>query len=289
MQALVLHPNAVGMLFAAAAIAVGAPVFSEGLRALRLRRRFRGLRHSGLSGCASGLTHVSGRVSLESPLFAPLSGRPCAGFRLEVSSPAQPVPRRIEMFRPFRITDGDVSARVMGPMGRWDLMVTSSRDVAAAEPLSEFVSSLLAGAPEARWLRDSGQSIRLVEHALLAGTPCHVVGFARQARRVRLEAEAAFERSGTDDAALAISGAAEIAQATGAEAAYVIAEGEPDLWLGAGDQLDFLLISDAPPQSRRLSVSPLRLAGLALGPALSLAGMLYLAAAAQALLDRGGF
>jgi hypothetical protein len=289
MQALVFHPNGVAMLLSAAAIAAGAPLFSEGLRALRLRRRFRGLSHAGLAGGATGLTHVSGRVSLESPLFAPLSGRPCAGFRLEVSSPSQPVPRRIEVFRPFRITEGEVSARVMGPMGRWDLMVTAWRDVAAVEPLSENVIALLERAPEARWLRESGQPIRLVEHALVAGAPCHVVGFARQSRRVRQEAEATFARTGTDGAAFAVAGAAQVAQATGADAAYMIAEGEPDLWLGPGDHLDYLLVSDTPPRPERLHVSPLRLAGLVLGPALSLAGMVYLAAAAQALRDRGGF
>ena len=51
------------------------------------------------------------------------------------------------------------------------------------------------------------------------------------------------------------------------------------------EALGYLLVSDRPPEARHLTVPALRVAGLALGPLLSLAGLLYLVLAADRLRD----
>ena len=168
MQALDLHPTAAGTVIAALALAAGAPLFSDGLRALRLRRRFRDLGVTALDARPGGTVHARGRVALESPLFAPLSGRPCAGFRLEVSSARHPAPSRVEVWRDFTLVDGASRAHVMGQAAEWDLMVTAWRDVGAAEPLSENVRALLARVPESGWLRGAGAPVHLVEIGILS-------------------------------------------------------------------------------------------------------------------------
>ncbi len=277
MQAPVFHPTAAGITVAAVALAAGAPLFSEGLRALRLRRHLRDLKRVALADHPDGVVHVSGKVALESPLFAPLTGRPCAGFRLEVSSARHTTPRRVDEWRNFRLVDGTGSALVMGQAAEWDLMVTGWREVAADEALTEHVRGLLERVPEIGWLRSAGAPLRLVELALPVGATCHVVGCARARQVAEREAAAVLLRTGTDDLPLAV------------DVASAPAAAEPDLTLGPGEHLDFLLVSDAPPRPERLRASALRLGGLVLGPALSLAGMLYLAYAADWLRNRGGF
>jgi hypothetical protein len=292
MQALVLHPTGAGTLLAAAALAAGAPLFSDGLRALRLRRGLRALRPAPLGELADGLTHASGCVTLESPLFAPLSGRPCAGWRLAVSNALQPVPRVIEEWRDFRLVDGTASARVEGTAAAWDLMVTAWRDVAPGEPLSENVRALLERLPDGRWLRESGQPLRLVEHALCAGATAHVIGHARLGEaRVAFAGVAATTtvrelRTGTDGATVTIEDDAPPAPSPAAAFATALA---PEWTLGADEALGFLRVCDAPPRPERLRVSALRVGGLALGPALGLAGMIYLTQLADWLRVHGGF
>src|SRR5690349_10070203 len=98
-----LHPNGIGLLAAAIAAAGGAPLFGDGLRALRLRRSFAGLRATDLGLASEGFGEVRGRVALESPLFAPLSGKPCAGFRLEARVSGSRSMSVIEEHRAFLI------------------------------------------------------------------------------------------------------------------------------------------------------------------------------------------
>ena len=78
--------TAVGILLAGGLVVAGAPLFAMGRRALVLRRVLGSLAERPLGRDLSGWVHVRGRVALLSPLFAPLSGRPCAGFKLEVSA-----------------------------------------------------------------------------------------------------------------------------------------------------------------------------------------------------------
>jgi hypothetical protein len=265
-----LHPSAAGLSLAAAAVAMGAPIFSGGLRALRLRRIFASLREVSLADSPSGLVHVRGAVGLESPLFSPLSGVPCAGFRLEVRGLETPLARALDVFRPFRLAAGGISARVRPGDARWVLSETGSRTFAPRQPLTQNLEGLLARVPEARWLRRAGATVRLTERALVEGGECHVVGYVRGGRGVELLDEAELARTGTDDAPPA--------RAVGAAVAP-----DADLHIDSGDHLRFLLVSDRPPQPAHLSIAALPLAGVVLGPLLSLAGMLYFANAADYL------
>ena len=62
-----------------------------------------------------------------------------------------------------------------------------------------------------------------------------------------------------------------------------------ELWLGPGELLDFLFVSDRAPVARDLAVPAWRALGVFAGPALSLLGLLYLAAAADHLRTLGRF
>src|SRR2546428_9028116 len=101
----IIQPGPAGLTLAAGAIVAGARLFSSGWRAVRLRRCFQELRESRLGELPSGFAHVRGRVELESPLFAPLSGLPCAYFQLEVRAPALSLHRAVEEWRGGRVGD----------------------------------------------------------------------------------------------------------------------------------------------------------------------------------------
>jgi hypothetical protein len=294
-----LEPTVAGAAFAALAVAGGGPLFSNGLRALRLRRRTSRLAERPLADAPSGFIHTRGRVVLDSPLFSPLSGRPCAGFRLAVRGRGTRTAASVEERRAFRIVSGEISARVLAGAGRWRVSETGRREVGPGEKLGEHLAALLQSCPEVFWLQRRGLPVVLTEHALLAGAECHVIGHARHGRPYELPAELELVRTGTDDAALLGSGEA-AAQGQGRTAPrsgpFGIERrqpgrpfpGEANLWVDGG-HLDFVLVSDAPPARADLAVSPWRTLGLLLGPALSLAGLLYLAHAAEQLRAHGRF
>jgi hypothetical protein len=262
-----LDPTLTGVVLSTLAVVAGAPLFSDGLRALRLRRLFRRLKEAPLREAPTGFIHVRGQVALESPLFSPLGAVPCAGYRLEVRGVGTRVGGATVVRRAFRLAAGGVEARVTGETGRWDLAVTAEREVGPAEALSGSLQHLLDSIPEARWLRRRGVALRLVERALLPGAECHVIGHGRHARPLELEAEVELARTGT-------GGTVPVA----APPSF-----EPDLWIGSGEHLDFLLISDRAPDCARLVPSRLRVLGVLLGPLLGLLGMIYLAHAGDAL------
>lgn len=266
---IVLEPTAAGLAVAAAAVAAGAPMFAEGLRSVRLARGFKRLRQSPLAESESGLVHVSGQVVLESPLFSPLSGTPCAGYRLELRAADGARLAPIETFRPFRLRDDGVVARIHPEAGRFDLAETAKREIGPGDTVSENLAALIASVPEAQWMRANGAALAVSEHALEAGATCHVVGVLRQTRAPALLAEEVLARTGTDDVPVA--------------AVHTIPEShdEPDAWIGAGEHLGFLLVSDQAPDPRHFRVGPLRAIGAFAGPVLSLGGLLYLANAAE--------
>ncbi len=295
-----LEPTVAGAACAALAVAGGGPLFSAGLRALRLSRRMSRLSERPLADAPSGFIHTRGRVALDSPLFSPLSGRPCAGFRLDVRGSGTRVAASVETRRPFRIVSGEVSARVLAGEERWRVSETGRREVGPGETLSENLTTLLQGCPEVFWLQRQGLKMVLTEHALLADSECHVIGHARHARPYELPAELELARTGTDDAARLEAGQA-AAEGEGRTASgggpFGIERRQPgrpfpgdaDLWVDGGGHLDFVLVSDAPPARADLAVSPWRALGLVLGPALSLGGLLYLAHATDQLRARGHF
>jgi hypothetical protein len=270
-----VHPTAGGLACAIGAVVAGAPIFSDGLRTLRLRQHVAGLAERPLTADLTGFVHVSGTVAVESPLFTPLSSTPCAGFQLEFHAVGAPVVRIVEERRAFRVSGREASARLDPADGGWSLSATAERDVAADEPLTENLVRLLERAPEALWWRRAGGRLRLVERALRAGSPCHVVGFARCPHPLQVPADLEVVRTGTDAAFDVMT--------------TVAAPGAPVLWLGPGEFLDYLLVSDREPTARDLAVPAWRVLGAFAGPVLSLLGLVYLAAAADHLRALGRF
>lgn len=311
---ILFQPTLAGAAFAALAVAGGAPWFSDGLRALRLRRQFESLAKRPLEEEPVGFVHTSGRVLLDSPLFSPLSGKPCAGFRLELQGGAMARSTVVEQRRAFRIVSGSTSARVMAGGGRWVVSETGRREIEPGEPLSENLEALLEHSAEFMVLRQRQAPMVLIEHALFAGADSHVVGYVRHARPYELPPELELVRTGTDDVVQMVAGRAEEIvdlEAEGYESGPERPEatpprsagpfgierrspgrpfpGEVNLWVDGGGLLDFVLISDAPPAGENLVVSRWRTLGLLLGPALSLTGLLYLAHAADQLRNQGRF
>ena len=277
-------PTPAGLVLGASAVVLGAPLFNDGLRALRLRRLFSSLREAPLTPDTQGFAHARGEVMLESPLFSPIGARPCAGFQLEVAGVGRSIRGVVEERRGFRIGQGGVIARVPGGIGRWNLDPTATRTIEPGEPVSANLAALLQRVPEAVWLRRAGVTITLTERALLAGRPCHVVGTVRSAQAVSYEDEMSLERTGTDDVDL-MAEALAVSAAVGAVSKHTPAE--PTLAFGGGEHLGYLLVSSGPPTPTLLRVSPLRVAGVALGPALTMTGILYLAALADVLRAAG--
>lgn len=269
----ILQPSVGGAVLAALAVAGGAPLFGDGLRTLRLRRAFSRLPSGTLGPDDAGLMRTTGRVALESPLFGPLTGRPCAGFRLEILTPDQRLAAAIEERRPFRLVAAGGSALVAARGARWALPAAAERVVDREHPGSEGVVALIGRSPEARWLHGAGARLRLIERSLAAGAACRVTGFVRRIRSGEEALEAARLRTGTDDAE------------------WVAPDPAPDaaseLVIDAGDAQDYLHVSEADAGPEPLP-APLRLAGLALGPALGLGGVLYLAHVADNLRVGGG-
>ena len=315
---ILLQPTIAGAAFAALAVAGGAPIFSDGLRAFRLRRQLERLTERPLAEEPNGFVHTRGRVLLDSPLFSPLTGKPCAGYRLEVQGLGAVRPTVAEERRPFRIVSGDISARVMAGAGRWVLAETGQREIAPDEHVSEHLTALLDHSPDALLLKHRRMPIVLIERALFAGAETHVVGCVRHARPYELPHELELMRTGTDDVVQMVSGrprpafepALEPADPPGAESTGARespprkstgpfgierrAPGRPfpgdvDLWVDGGGLLDFVLVSDAAPVADQLVLSKWRTLGLLLGPALSLTGLLYLAHAADQLHSQGRF
>ena len=181
--------------------------------------------------------------------------------------------------RRFLLTDGEHRARVLEQRGRWELSVTAERDVAPGDALSDYLTALIHRLPEMNWARGIGATLHVVERALIAGAECHVIGFARRGRTQEVEAELELARTGTDaawPAPVALSGSAASDGST-----------EPDLWVGSGDHLDFMFVTDHRPDLRRLALPAWRVLGTVVGPALSLSGLCYLAGALDTLRAMG--
>lgn len=274
-----LHHSAPGLLCAAAAVALGAPLFARGLRVLKLRQHLDQLRSAAIADAPEGLVHLRGRVTLEHPLRAPISGLPCAGFRLEARTLDSASFERVDEVRRFTIEQGAHAARIVEDPAGWEVQVTGQREIKAGDAISSQLSALLKRMPEPAWARSAGATLQIVERALLAGSECHVVGFVRYAPpgiaafEVAAEAvtEAVWLKTGTDDESWTESRAA-------GNGSPVIVRA-PTLWVGRGEHLEFLLVSDQAPEARRLAPPAWLALGTILGPILSLGGLLVLARA----------
>jgi hypothetical protein len=265
------------MVAAVACVIAGGPWFADGLRALRQRRALAGLRAGEDAPLREGAVTARGYVVLASPLFSPLSGRPCAGYVLEVGSALTRMVGRVSDTRAFRLATRDGLAEIDAAAGVWDLAVGTEREVGSVSELSENLRILLGSTPELRWLVAHGGPLVLRERALLAGSVALVLGVATSLAVPAVAEAGELVRTGTDDGAWTVKAAA----ASAAPAA-------PAWGIGAGDLFERCIVSDGAPDSGRFAPPAWRLAGTVLGPALSLAGLLVLAEAAGRALD-GGF
>lgn len=266
------------MLAAVACVIAGGPWFVDGLRALRQRRALAGLRAGEDAPLREGAVTARGYVVLASPLFAPLSGRPCAGYVLEVGSALTRMVGRVSDTRAFRLATRDGLADVDAVAGIWDVAVGTERHVDSVAELSENLKVLLASTPELRWLVAHGGPLVLRERALLAGSVALVLGVATSLAAPAVAQAGEFLRTGTDDGAWIVNSTATAAAAPAT----------PAWGIGAGDLFERCIVSDGAPDSGRFAPPAWRLLGTVLGPALSLAGLLLLAQAAGRALD-GGF
>lgn len=263
------------LLTAAACAVAGAPLFASGLRAFRLRRALASLTECALDAVSEGLVLVRGKVSLEGPLFAPLSGKPCAGFTLEVSGTSMRVGGTVHELRPFRLSSGGVSARVVPEQVRWQGAVTCERTVPGTEQLPERLTALLDRSVEARWLMNRKVTLRLVERALPVGAEVFVTGIARGIATASLVESVELAATGTDGPLFDYAASGTAGESDGAH---------PGLWIEAEDPLERVLVTDAPPSKSALQPPAWRLALLVLGPILTLVALMYLARAAAPLI-----
>lgn len=264
-----------GVLAAAACAVAGAPLFARGLQAFRVGRRLAGLAERPLAEDADGLVRARGRVALESPLFAPLSGTPCAGFTLEVRGAGSKVGGVVREQRTFRLQSGATSALVQHEASDWHAPVTAQREIQAGESIPERLVTLLDSCSEVRWLRERGVALQIVERALEAGRVVSVVGVAGHERIAAAQDELLLSATGTDGGAFQIP--------------HVMAAPAIDryeLRIGTDETLRRVQVFADPPEAALSVPSRWNELFLVLGPALTLAALLYLARAVEPLLSR---
>jgi hypothetical protein len=176
----------------------------------------------------------------------------------------------LEDLRSFRLIGDQAVAHVAGAEGAtWDLSAVAERVFGPKDEMSENLTALVTSSAEAQWLRRAGMSVTLVERTLLAGDECYVIGSARAAQPYELVSDDELARTGTDDVSSRVSSVAR--------------SGDPDLLIERDGPLEFLRISDRAPTAATLDVPAWQTLGVIIGPVLSLAGLLYLAALADAL------
>ena len=255
-------PSGIGAWISAACVVAGAPLFAAGLRAWRLRRSLHGLAPQPLAATLRGLVCVRGRVELDEPLRSPLSGRPCAGWALDVRGAQTRVGAAIERRQDFRLIGGGIEARVAAECGRWQLPVTAEQRFAPNEALPEGTLAALGGQPELAWLRSIGVPLCVTERALFQGLEAHVVAIAHE-ESATVVVPLRGLRTGTDPHTWELEPAREAVLA-----------------LQAREPLGTTLVCAGEPDLGELAPAAWRLLGLVLGPLLSLFGLLQLALAA---------
>ena len=264
-----------GMLFAAAAVVAGAPIFAHGRRSYLMRQSFRGLSERPLSEDGLGLVRVRGRVALEGPLFAPLSGTPCAGFQLEVRGQGSSIGGAIGEKRAFRLQSGETSALVPHEDCDWHSPVTAQREVGPGTQVSERLAALLDSNNDVRWLRKRGVTLQVTERALEAGRVVSVVGVTRHERVFAHADGGQLLATGTEGGGFQRP-----------ELLPSLPLDSYELRFGTDDTLARVQVFADPPDAKLPLPSRWHDLLLLVGPAVSLAGLLYLARAAEPLLSR---
>jgi len=264
---IVVPVTTAGMLAAAACVVAGGPLFASGLHALRRRRLLAGLAPALAEPESHGFVQIVGTVALESPLFSPLSMKPCAGYVLDVHATDLPMGGQVGQRRGFKLVSGPCDAFVEDPSGEWAMPVTAERTVAAGEQVSANMAALLDQHETLRWLRERRAPLHIVERSLEAGAHVEVIGNARSVEEVRAAAAELLAATGTDGAPVDV--APEPAD-------------RPRLRITGGDPLELHVVADGSPSPMRFAPPRWKVLGALAGPLLTLAGLTYLAHAAQA-------
>lgn len=248
--------TAVGLAASLAAIVGGAPILTHGLRAWRLRREVGRLAPSELSTGCSGLVLARGVVLPDAALVAPVSGRVCAAWSLEVQGVQSRMAGHAGKRGDFTLESGEVIAEVEAARADWRLPVTATRRLQSGDVLEAPLARAFESNAELAWLRGLGVPLMLTERALLAGSVVHVVG-AAETRAAEIE----VLRSGTDSSPLEVGG--------------------PAMHLVAAEPIERMVVSVDPLDSASLMPPAWRAALAAVGPVLMLAGLAYLLAGLQ--------
>lgn len=255
-----------GMLLAAACVVAGGPLFASGLSALRRRRMLAGIAPALAEPGSHGLVQLVGTVALESPLFSPLSMKPCAGYLLDVHATDMPMGGRVGQRRGFKLVSGACDAFVEDSRGEWAMPVTAERTVAAGEQVSANMAALLDQDETLRWLRERRAPMHIVERSLEAGARVEVIGNARSVEDAAAAERVLLAATGTDGGTVAVAEPAE----------------RPRLRVTGADPLELHVVADGSPSPLRFAPSRWLVLGTLAGPLLTLAGLVYLARAAQA-------
>lgn len=267
----VVPVSTAGMLAAVACVVAGGPLFASGLRALRRRRVLARLSPALAEPASHGFVQLVGTVALESPLFSPLSMKPCAGYLLDVYATDVPMAGRVGQRRGFKLVSGACDAFVEDSAGEWALPVTAERTVAAGEQVSANMAALLDQDETLRWLRERRAPLHIVERSLEAGARVEVIGRARTV--------------GVDAVVVA-----EARAATGTDGAFVEAApeppGRPRLRVTGADPIELHVVADGNASPMRFAPPRWAVAGALAGPLLTLAGLAYLAWAAERAMGR---
>lgn len=260
------------LVLAALGVAAGAWLVRDGARALRHTTAWRGVTPSALAADAAGLVAAQGRVALEGPVFAPLSGRPCAGFVLEVAGQGLRVGHTVRQTRPFRLVNGTTAARVVDDRVRLRTAVTAERIVQPGEALPAGLQWLEDASAELRWLRDRDRPLHLVERALLVDHEVVVLGRARPSVVVGTIAPAheAHELR-------VIVGTGTDGRAFDATTVRAVATREPSLWLEPGIDGAALDVVEASPEVRAPALGVRQAVLLPLGVTMLLLSLVGLA------------
>lgn len=263
-----------GVILATLCVLAGAPLFARGRAAWNLRWRLARLATEPLVQDAHGVVRARGRVVLDGPLFAPLSGLPCAGYELYARGSGSAVGGVVRDLRQFRL-EGEVASALVSPMNSdWHLPVTARRVVAVDERLPERLSTLLDTRAEIRWLRERGVALELVERALCAGSEVSVLAVAQTERTESYVIEEELAATGTD------GGFSSPRAVPGAESE------SPQLKLVTNGELERSHVFADPADARYEGPPAWQVLLLFLGPALAFAGLLYLAQLAEPFLTR---
>ena len=268
-----LPVTALGLLVATSAVVAGAPLIVAGRRALRLRLALGSLEETPLEADASGWVMVRGKVALLSPLFAPLSGKRCAGYELDVCGERSRVGGLVLERRPFRLECGEQSAFVSPDRAQWRAPVTAERTLGVADAIPERLAELLETNAEIRWLRDRRVPLRIVERALEAGSESVVIAVARAERSTERQESAELAATGTDDGVATTLTSGEAAATN-------------ELWLVGDEGADTgPRVFAGRPDLRELKPPLWRVSLLGFGSALVVSGLLYLGRAAGPLVQ----